>query len=179
MDWTIVTNWLGDHGWRILLIILIALALYFSARHFIPAIIGRTLSRTMRRKPKSIIKKRTDTLSSVFIDTVIVLIAIVTIFMVLTELEINITPALAGLGIAGIAVGFGAQHLVKDIFNGLFILLENQFGVGDVVKIAGITGTVEELNLRRTVMRDLDGIVHTVPNGDLQLPVITPRISPG
>jgi small-conductance mechanosensitive channel len=169
MDWTIVTSWLSNHGWRILLIIIIALAIYFALRHFIPVVVGRTLTSAMRKKPKSAIKKRTDTLSNVFIDTGAVLIVIITVFMVLSELEINIAPALAGLGVAGIAVGFGAQHLVKDIFNGMLILLENQYGVGDVVKIAGITGSVEEVNLRRTVLRDLDGIVHTVPNGDISV----------
>lgn len=169
MDWTIVTNWLSDHGWRILIIIVIALAIYFAVRHFVPIVVGRTLARAMRRKTKLAIKKRTDTLSNVFIDTAAVFIVMVTVFMVLSELEINIAPALAGLGVAGIAVGFGAQHLVKDIFNGMLILLENQYGVGDVVKIAGITGTVEEVNLRRTVLRDLDGIVHTVPNGDISV----------
>ena len=169
MDWTIVTDWLNQHGWRILLIIVIALAFYFAMRHFVPLIVGRTLTRAMRKKPKSAIKKRTDTLSNVFIDTGMVLIILISVFMILSELEINIAPALAGLGVAGIAVGFGAQHLVKDIFNGMLILMENQFGVGDVVKIAGITGTVEEVNLRRTVLRDLDGIVHTVPNGDISV----------
>jgi small-conductance mechanosensitive channel len=167
MDWTIVTNWLNSHGWRILLIIILALAIYFAIRHFIPLVVGRTIARAMKRKPKSAIKKRTDTLSNVFIDTAAVLIVIVAVFMVLSELEINIAPALAGLGIAGVAVGFGAQHLVKDFLNGMLILLKNQYGVGDVVKIAGITGVVEEVNLRRTVLRDLDGIVHTVPNGEV------------
>ena len=169
MDWSGVINWLTTHGWRILLIILISLAVYFALRHFVPLVVGRTVTGTMKRKPKSAIKKRTDTLSGVFIQTGLVLIIIVAIFMILSELEINVAPALAGLGIAGIAIGFGAQHLVKDLFNGTLILLENQYGVGDVVQIAGITGVVEEVNLRRTVLRDLDGIFHTVPNGDISV----------
>jgi moderate conductance mechanosensitive channel len=169
MDWSGVIDWLTTHGWRILLIILISLAVYFAMRHFVPLVVGRTVAGTMKRKPKSAIKKRTDTLSGVFIQTGLVLIVTVAVFMILSELKINVAPALAGLGIAGIAIGFGAQHLVKDLFNGTLILLENQYGVGDVVKIAGITGTVEEVDLRRTVLRDLDGIVHTVPNGDISV----------
>jgi small-conductance mechanosensitive channel len=167
MDWSGVINWLTVHGWRILLIILIALAVYFAMRHFIPLVVGKTVAGTMKRKTKTAIKKRTDTLSNVFIDTGMVILILIAIFMILSELNINVAPALAGLGIAGLAIGFGAQHLVKDLFNGMLILLENQYGVGDVVKIAGITGVVEEINLRRTVLRDLDGIVHNVPNGEI------------
>jgi small conductance mechanosensitive channel len=76
---------------------------------------------------------------------------------------------LAGLGVAGIAIGFGAQSLVRDLINGIFILLENQYGIGDVVTAAGISGLVEEVNLRRTILRDLDGIVHTIPNGEIRI----------
>jgi small-conductance mechanosensitive channel len=167
MDWTPVLEWLNAHGWRILLIIVIAAAIYFALRHFIPPFIRRAVRSSMKRKPKTAIEKRTKTLSAVFIDIGMVLIIIVAIFTILSELEINIAPALAGLGIAGLAVGFGAQSLVKDYFNGVLILIENQYGVGDVVTLAGITGTVEQVNLRRTVLRDLDGIVHTIPNGEI------------
>ena len=167
MDWSGVINWLTVHGWRILLIVLISLAIYFAMRHSIPLVVGRTVKGTMKKKPKTAIKKRTDTLSGVFIQTGLGLIIIIAVFMILSELNINVAPALAGLGIAGLAIGFGAQHLVRDLFNGTLILMENQYGVGDVVQIAGIIGVVEEVNLRRTVLRDLDGIVHSVPNGEI------------
>jgi small conductance mechanosensitive channel len=84
--------------------------------------------------------------------------------MILGRLGIDIGPAVAGLGIVGIAVGFGAQSLVKDYFNGALILIENQYGRGDVVRIAGVEGRVEDLTLRRTTLRDDEGNVHTVPN---------------
>src|SRR6185369_6407884 len=71
------------------------------------------------------------------------------------------------IGIVGIAVGFGAQHLVKDYLNGALILVENQFSRGDVIRVAGVSGTVEDFSLRRTTLRDLDGVVHTVPNGEI------------
>ena len=94
-------------------------------------------------------------------------IVIVALVMGLSQLGLNIGPAVAGLGIVGIAVGFGAQSLVKDYFNGALILLENQYSKGDVVTIAGVSGSVEDFSLRRTTLRDLDGVVHTVPNGQI------------
>ncbi len=167
MDWTPILNWLTEHGGRILLIIALSLALYYLLRHFVPIMVKKTVSRTMRGWPKTAIKKRADTLSAIFVDTGIVGVAVVAIFTILAEVGVNVAPALAGLGIAGIAIGFGAQSLIKDIFNGILILLENQYEVGDVVQIAGVAGLVEEVSLRRTVLRDLDGIVHSVPNGQI------------
>lgn len=167
MDWTPFTNWLLEHGPRILLVIAISVVLYYLMRHFVPIMVKRTMLRTMAGKPKTAIKKRTDTLSNVFIETGMVFIGVIALFMIISELGINIAPALAGLGVAGIAVGFGAQTLVKDIFNGVLILLENQYGIGDVIKIAGIVGLVEDVTLRRTVLRDLDGIVHSIPNSEI------------
>lgn len=95
------------------------------------------------------------------------LIAIVAILMILDLFGIDIGPAVAGLGVAGIAVGFGAQTLVRDWLAGIFIVLENQYSAGDVVKIAGVEGVVEDFSLRRTTLRDLDGTVHSVPNGQI------------
>jgi small conductance mechanosensitive channel len=92
---------------------------------------------------------------------------VVALFMILSELGIDIGPLLAGAGVIGIAVGFGAQSLIKDLLGGMFILIEDQYNKGDVVKIAGIAGLVEEVNLRRTVLRDLEGIVHSIPNGQI------------
>src|SRR5215467_695417 len=81
---------------------------------------------------------------------------------------INIEPLLASAGIAGLAIGFGAQTMVKDVINGFFILVENQFEVGDTIRTAGVQGTVEEITMRRTVLRDGDGTVHIVPNGKME-----------
>jgi small conductance mechanosensitive channel len=97
-----------------------------------------------------------------------VVIAVVT-FMMLSEIGLNIAPMIAGVGVVGIAIGFGAQSLVKDIIAGLFILLENQYRRGDVVKIADASGLVEDINLRRTILRDTDGVVHSVPNGEIRV----------
>ena len=89
--------------------------------------------------------------------------------MVLGKLGVDIAPAVAGLGVVGIAVGFGAQALVRDYLNGSLILIENQFSKGDVVRLAGVAGTVEDFNLRRTTVRDIDGVVHTIPNGEIKV----------
>jgi small conductance mechanosensitive channel len=167
MDWTVITSWLLEHGIRILIIIVIAAVLYYVLRHFVPIMIQKSLSSHMKGKAKSEIKKRKDTLSMVFIDTGLVIIIIIAVFMILSEIGVNIAPALAGLGVAGIAIGFGAQSLVKDLFTGLLILMENQFSVGDYVEVAGKGGVVQEVGLRRTVLRDLDGTVHSIPNGEI------------
>ena len=115
------------------------------------------------------IMKRSETLSSVFVGAAITFIYISALFMVLTELSVPIGPVLGGFGIAGIAVGFGAQYLVRDLIAGIFILAENHYRTGDVVTVAGTTGLVESINLRRTVLRDLDGQVIVVPNGEISV----------
>lgn len=121
----------------------------------------------MKDKPETAIAKRSRTISFVITNTLGFVIGIVILFTILAELGINIGPALASLGILGLAVSFGAQSLIKDLINGLFILLENQFGIGDVVRVGGIAGLVEEVNLRRTILRDLDGVVHYIPNSEI------------
>jgi small-conductance mechanosensitive channel len=108
-----------------------------------------------------------DTLDSLLTVAIRAFIVVVAVVMILGELGLNIGPAVAGLGIVGIAVGFGAQALVRDYLNGALILLENQYSKGDVVTIADVSGTVEDFSLRRTTLRDLDGVVHTVPNGQI------------
>lgn len=94
---------------------------------------------------------------------------------ILPFLGLNLGPVLASAGIAGLAIGFGAQTLVKDVINGFFIILENQYDIGDVVRLAGVKGTVEAMSLRRTVLRDDDGTVHVVPNSDIQIVSNTTR----
>jgi small conductance mechanosensitive channel len=88
---------------------------------------------------------------------------------------INIEPLLASAGIAGLAIGFGAQTMVKDVINGFFILVEDQFEVGDTIRAAGVSGTVEEITMRRTILRDSDGTLHIVPNGTFQIVSNTTR----
>lgn len=109
--------------------------------------------------------KRRVTLTQIVTRTAEVLIVILATLTVMSAVGIDIAPVLAGAGILGIAIGFGAQTLVRDLIGGIFVLLEDQYRKGDVVRIADTAGMVESISLRRTVLRDLDGIVHSVPNG--------------
>ncbi|MFC2000837.1 mechanosensitive ion channel family protein, partial [Chloroflexota bacterium] len=113
------------------------------------------------------VRQRVNTLSGVLVKTGGLIIAVVALFMILGEAGINIAPALAGVGVVGIAVGFGAQNMIRDFLAGFFVLVENQYCVGDWVQIAGVSGTVQEVNMRRTVLRDFDGTEHSVPNGEI------------
>lgn len=110
-------------------------------------------------------EKRLATLEQVARYILTVVIILVTLMLVLAELGISIAPILAAAGVLGIAVGFGAQSLVKDYFTGLFLLLENQIRQGDVVEVGGKSGLVEEMTLRYVQLRDYEGNVHTIPNG--------------
>ena len=113
------------------------------------------------------LEQRRNTISEIFQRTVEVLLFVLGTLMVLSAVGIDIAPVLAGAGVAGIAIGFGAQTIVKDLIGGIFILMEDQYREGDVVRIGGVSGLVESITLRRTVLRDLDGIVHSVPNGQV------------
>jgi small conductance mechanosensitive channel len=105
-----------------------------------------------------------------------VTIAVIALLMILDLFLIDIGPAIAGLGVVGIAVGLGAQTLVRDWLSGIFIVLENQYSQGDVVRIAGVSGVVEDFSLRRTTLRDLDGAVHNVPNGQITVATNLTRV---
>jgi small-conductance mechanosensitive channel len=168
LSWAAVNSWLIDHGIRILVIAAVGAVLWFALNRFLPPIVRRTVSRTGYKESKAGIEKRTSTLLSVFRGVGRVFIVIVAIMMVLDEAGIPVTPVLAGFGIVGIAIGFGAQYLIRDLIAGIFIIMENQYRVGDVVNVAGIGGLVEDITLRKTVLRDLDGIVHHVPNGEIK-----------
>ncbi|MFI5262259.1 MAG: mechanosensitive ion channel family protein, partial [Candidatus Limnocylindrales bacterium] len=110
-------------------------------------------------------RKRLATVETLARYVWVVFVVVVTSLTVLSQLGVDITPAVAGLGIVGVAIGFGSQAIVRDYFGGTLILLENQYAKGDMVTLVGVTGAVEDFTLRRTVLRDADGIVHNVPNG--------------
>jgi small conductance mechanosensitive channel len=97
------------------------------------------------------------------------LVVIVALMMAFREIGLDITPLIAGAGVAGLAIGFGAQSLIKDVVAGFFILLEDQFHVGDVIQAAGVSGQVEQMTLRMTIVRDLQGTVHFIPNGEIKV----------
>lgn len=165
-----IGNWLLQHGIRILIIIGLAYLVHRLSKALTPRLIERSITMRGRgRRAREELRKRIQTLSHIVTQFVAVVVVLIAIFMILSELEINITAALAGLGIAGIAVGFGAQYLIRDLIAGFFVFLENQYNVGDVIKVGDIFGVVEEVSLRRTITRDLDGARHVIPNGEMRI----------
>lgn len=114
------------------------------------------------------LEKRAGTVIALAGKTITAAIWAVAVVMALKEIGFDIGPLLAGAGVAGLAIGFGAQHLVRDVIGGLFLILENQVRVNDVAIINGKGGLVEEVNLRTTVLRGLDGVVHIFPNGNIE-----------
>jgi small conductance mechanosensitive channel len=162
-------DWLKDPGKWIAILGVVGLALVLLATAAIPKIIDRSIERSRGDQTEEEVKKRSETLSGVLVASLQAVILAVVAFMMLDKMGLNIAPVIAGVGVVGIAIGFGAQSLVKDIISGLFILLENQYRKGDVVKIADATGLVEDINLRRTILRDTDGVVHSVPNGEIKV----------
>ncbi len=120
------------------------------------------------------LERRVQTIGRLVVRIAGSVIAIIAVLMALRLFGIDIGPAVAGLGVVGIAVGFGAQAVVRDWLAGIFIVLENQYSQGDVVRIASVEGVVEDFSLRRTTLRDVDGAVHTVPNGQI---IVTSNIT--
>src|SRR5690606_32104505 len=132
-------------------------------------IIRRLLSRTIEEEDpvvKRLREQRAQTLGSLLASFAAVVVTTITLLTVL-GLFFDIAPLLASVGVLGLAVSFGAQSLVKDVITGTFMLLEGQFGIGDVVKIGDVSGAVEKITLRTTILRDVQGTVHIIPNGEV------------
>jgi small-conductance mechanosensitive channel len=162
-------DWFMSTGIRVIVIVAVAVVVYLILRSLIPKLIKRFVSRRMVGELDTEINKRTHTLSSILVTIVGVVSAIIAIVTILPEFGVNITTLIAGIGIGGLAIAFAAQSLVRDFITGFFILFEDQYRVGDVVTIAGISGLVEEVGLRRTILRDLDAKVHSIPNGKVEI----------
>ena len=132
--------------------------------------IGRLEHRMASRfEEGSSARKRAHTLTGIVMSVVLVVVWITAVVMVLQELGVPVAPLLATAGIAGLAIGFGAQTVVRDLLAGFFILLENQYDVGDTVQVATVSGTVEAVGLRTTVLRGADGTRHVVSNGEIRI----------
>ena len=165
-DPQLLGRWLLGHGLRIAII---ALAAYLVIR------IGSAAARRFELEMSQgtgldVIErtKRAHTLARLLTTTLTIVVAGIAVLMVLRELDVDITPVLTGAGIAGLAIGFGAQTLVRDVISGFFFILEDQVRVGDVAVVNGQGGLVEQLNLRTIVLRDYDGTVHVFPNGEIK-----------
>ena len=174
-----------DPAWRgpatILLIAIVAFVTWYALRFGARQLAGRVLARQPPDEeavlPQVELERRVRTLERTAVRTggVVIVIRWIRAFVRFWVYSsgfaqspyVDIGPAVAGLGIVGIAVGFGAQTLIRDWLAGIFVVLENQYNQGDVVRIAGVSGVVEDFSLRRTMLRDLDGTVHSVPNGQI------------
>jgi small conductance mechanosensitive channel len=165
-EWAERFNWasITATGLRILGALFVAWIAYYWLK-----VVLRRIDRSLGTTPGMLTpqEQRTRTLLSLLRSAGLVVIGVMTLFMVLGALGVQLGPLLAGAGVVGLAVSFGAQSLVKDVISGLFMLFENQFGVGDVIRIEGVSGTVEQMTLRIVVLRDVHGVVHIVPNGQI------------
>jgi small conductance mechanosensitive channel len=151
---------------------LLGLIAFFVIRRAVHIVSARILATPGPADPASAMSgpervKRVETIAHLVVSVAGVLILVIVVLMGLSQVGIDIGPAIAGLGVAGIAISLGTQTFVRDLVAGVFILAENQFSRGDIVRVAGAEGVVEDFGLRRTVVRDLDGIVHHVPNGQI------------
>lgn len=158
--------WVQESSLSIIVIIALAALVARSSGLLIEKVVRRLVvqNHTLTKEDE---RQREDTIIRILTGTIHVLIILMAGMMVLSELGVAIGPLLAGAGIVGLAFGFGGQYLIRDIISGLFIILENQYRVGDVVCLGATCGLVEDISLRMTVLRDLDGVVHHVPNGEI------------
>ncbi len=159
-----VLSWLLTTGLKIILI-LIATAITLR----IISVFTKKAFRTKKEKEDAELQKRANTLRGIIRSLLTVVVCILAGIMILEKLGVEIGPLLAAVGVVGLAVGFGAQELVKDIISGFFILLEDQIRINDVVVISGTGGLVEKINLRMVVLRDLAGNVHYIRNGSINM----------
>jgi small conductance mechanosensitive channel len=165
------SDWMHQYGYGVLAFVGAAVVLTIVLSYLV-----RRFRRKLEGSPsvtQELNLQRIATLTSALSTTGIVVVWVVTIMLILGVFEVPLAPLFASAGVAGVALGFGAQSIVKDTLSGFFILLENQFGVGDVIELQTtaqpVNGKVEQLTLRVTALRAFDGTLHTVPNGNIQL----------
>jgi len=163
-----VVPWLLSHGIKIVIIVIAAWLLYKIACRIIDRSVRIAVVPDANMSEESE-NKREETLIRIFNGVARIIILVMAILMILQEVGLKIGPVLAGAGIVGLAFGFGGQYLIKDVITGLFIILENQFRIGDVVNIDGTSGLVQDITLRKATLRDLDGTVHHIPHGTITL----------
>jgi moderate conductance mechanosensitive channel len=179
-----IVGWALDAPLRILLIVVGAFVLSRLLRRAVRSALRKMAATTAQRRQEaaasmgdvsaadralvaSRAEQRLDAISTVLQSSAVFVLYLLAGFMILGEIGVNLAPLLAGAGVVGLALGFGAQSLVRDFFTGLFILLEDQYAVGDIVDLGEATGTVESVSLRTTRLRAVDGVVWHVPNGEI------------
>lgn len=154
-------------GLRMLAAALVCLLAYWMLKSVLRRL-ERSIGEPVKGGALTLQEQRAKTLVGLLRSIGRVIIVVIFVFMALGAMGVDLGPLLAGAGVVGLAISFGAQSLVKDVISGLFILIENQFGVGDVVRIEGVSGAVERMTLRVVVLRDVHGVVHIVPNGEIK-----------
>ncbi len=164
----IVLPGLLTHGLKIILIAAGSWIFYRIAKRIIINAVRVTVVRDKKISEAEELK-REDTLIRIFSGAVKIAVLTISLLMILRETGIDIGPILAGAGIVGLALGFGGQYLIRDIISGLFIILENQYRIGDVVELNSTGGLVEDISLRMTTLRNLDGTVHHIPHGEIKI----------
>lgn len=160
--------WVMTHGIRIIIIAVAAI--------IINTVLSRLIIRAVRiavvqdkNQPVEAEKKREDTLIRIFNGALNIVILLMAVLMIMQEFGMEIGPILAGAGIVGLALGFGGQYLIRDIITGMFIILENQYRIGDVINVDSTGGLVEDISLRKTTLRDMNGTVHHIPHGEIKI----------
>jgi small conductance mechanosensitive channel len=161
-----ISEWVIAHGVAVVVIVILAFIVRYVGGFFLERLIRRIIPSRHFHTPEAE-KQREDTLIRITRGTLGAIVWVLAALMVLSESGINIGPLLAAAGIAGVAIGFGGQYLIRDIVAGLFIILENQYRVGDVVCLDSTCGLVEDISIRMATLRDLDGTVHHVPHGSV------------
>lgn len=161
-------SWFLINGVKIFLVLVVS----FVISKISEVVISKAVSSFIKKGGKiirngKIQKERIRTLTRVFRSTTKVIIWIIAILTILPELNINIAPLLASIGILGLALGMGARNIIQDYLAGIFILIEDQYRVGESISIVNIKGDVVDINLRRTVIKDETGAVHLIPNGQI------------
>ncbi|MEA3399420.1 MAG: mechanosensitive ion channel family protein [Patescibacteria group bacterium] len=161
-----LTPWFNEHGIKILAIFILTFFVSKFSKFFIEKTIRKLITPDLYVS-KEAEEKREDTLIQISASAFGIIIWIISILMILQEFGLEIGPVLAAAGIAGLAFGFGGQYLIRDLIAGLFIIIENQYRIGDIICIGDVCGSVENLSLRMTTLRALDGTVHHVPHGEI------------
>ncbi len=167
--WEQWRSWLEHDAPDLASIVVLLVVAHFVFRMFVSRVLHRAIRRAARARVEDpvAIERRSQTLIATLDWSFTIFLVILGSALVLDNLGLNVSALVAGIGVVGIAVGLGAQTLIKDVISGTFILIEDQYSVGDVVKVAGVSGEVVAINPRRTVVRDMNGSLHTIPNGSI------------
>ena len=165
--WLELFDWALNHGLKIVIIVIIAYVLKVIAKRSIQRIVKAAVASEKFVTENAEIQ-RMNTLVRIFSWTINTIIVIIASMMIIQEFGVQIAPILASAGIVGVAIGFGGQYLVRDLITGFFIIFENQYRIGDVINVEGIGGVVEDISLRVTTLRDMNGTVHYIPHGEIK-----------